>query len=99
MEICLKTKERKSFPILKLIQTSNSSDKNRINEIFNNNITKNDKDLILELMNKYKVESYCSKILSNKYNLAKSLIKELDIDDKYIKMLLEINFFLMNRTK
>lgn len=92
-------KKKKSFPILKLIQTCNSSDKNRINEIFNNNITKNDKDLILELMNKYKVESYCNKILSNKYNLAKSLIKELDINVKYIKMLLEINSFLMNRTK
>ncbi len=92
-------KKKKSFPILKLIQTSDQSDKKKTYEIFSKNINGKDKDVILELMNKYKIETYCNSILNEKYNILISLIDELEIKAKYKKMLLEINSFLMLRTK
>lgn len=92
-------KKKKSFPILKLIQTCDVTDKEKINEIFNKKISEEDKTIILNLMDKYKIESYCNSILNDKYKLTISLIEKLDINDKYKLMLLDTNFFLMHRTK
>ena len=92
-------KKKKSFPILQLIQTCDSKDKELINEIFNEEINEKEKQIILDLMNKYKIKSYCDSILNDKYNDTISLIEKLDISDKYKSMLLDTNFFLMHRTK
>jgi len=92
-------KKKKSFPILQLIQTSEIEDKEKIYKIFNQEVKKKEKQIILDLMKKYKIKSYCESILNNKYEHAISLIEKLYISKKYKAMLLDINFFLMHRTK
>lgn len=92
-------KKKKSFPILKLIQSSDSDDKKIVYNIFNNEIDEEKKETILKLMDKYDVESYCESILNDKYKHTISLIKKLEISDKYKNMLLDTNFFLMHRKR
>ena len=93
-------KKKKSFPILKLFQSSNKIDKKNINMIFSKEqISENDKNKILKMMEKYNIKSYCDSILSEKYNYTKKLIISLSINDSYKSILEEINYFLMHRTK
>ena len=54
-------KKKKSLPILHLIQSAEKDDKRIIENIFlSENINEHSKDLILKLMEKYKVEFYCN---------------------------------------
>ena len=93
-------KKKKSFPILKLLQSSDQVDKKNINMIFlKEQVTENDKSKILKLMNKYNIKSYCDSVLNDKYNYTKELIISLSIKDVYKSTLEEINYFLMHRIK
>ena len=93
-------KKKKSFPILKLLQSSSQIDKKYINMIFmKEKISENDKNKILDLMDKYHIKTYCDSILSEKYNHTKRLIIRLEIKDNYKSILEKINYFLMHRIK
>ena len=71
-----------------------------INMIFSKEqISENDKNKILKMMEKYNIKSYCDSILSEKYNYTKKLIISLRIKDSYKSILEETNYFLMHRTK
>ena len=91
-------KKKKSLPILHLIQSAEKDDKKIIENIFlSENINEHPKDLILKLMEKYKVEFYCKDILKSKFNECNRTIRNLEIDQNYKNILDQINTFLMYR--
>ena len=91
-------KKKKSLPILHLIQSAEEDDKRMIENIFlSENINEHSKDLILKLMEKYKVEFYCKDILKSKFNECNRTISNLEIDQNYKNILDQINTFLMYR--
>lgn len=91
-------KKKKSLPILHLIQSAEKDDKRIIENIFlSENINEHSKDLILKLMEKYKVEFYCKDILKSKFNECNRTIRNLEIDQNYKNILDQINTFLMYR--
>ena len=91
-------KKKKSLPILHLIQSAEEDDKRMIENIFlSENINEHSKDLILKLMEKYKVEFYCKDILKSKFNECNRTIRNLEIDQNYKNILDQINTFLMYR--
>ena len=91
-------KKKKSLPILHLIQSAEKDDKRIIENIFlSENINEHSKDIILKLMEKYKVEFYCKDILKSKFNECNRTIRNLEIDQNYKNILDQINTFLMYR--
>ena len=91
-------KKKKSLPILHLIQSAEKDDKRIIENIFlSENINEHSKDLILKLMEKYKVEFYCKDILKSKFNECNRTIRNLEKDQNYKNILDQINTFLMYR--
>ena len=91
-------KKKKSLLILHLIQSAEKDDKRIIENIFlSENINEHSKDLILKLMEKYKVEFYCKDILKSKFNECNRTIRNLEIDQNYKNILDQINTFLMYR--